>query len=57
MTSRHPDTATGVLATNDDLVCIGDKIEWLTKWAMAICALSLAAWVTIAALLIDLAVG
>lgn len=50
-------SVTGVLATKDDLVRIGDKIEWLTKWAIAVCAMSLAAWTAIAALLLDLAVS
>lgn len=45
----------GVVATKDDLVRLGDKIEWLTQWVIAICAMSLAAWVTIAALLVELA--
>lgn len=50
-------SVTGVLATKDDLVRIGDKIEWLTKWAIAICAMSLAAWTAIAAQLVELAVS
>lgn len=48
-------SVTGVLATKDDLVHLGDRIEWLAQWGMAICAMSLAAWVTIAALLVELA--
>lgn len=48
---------TGTLATNYDIARVGYKIERLTKWAVAICAMSLAAWVMIATLLIYLAVS
>ncbi len=48
-------SVTGVLATKDDLVRLSVRIDWLTQWVIAICATSLAAWATIAALLVELA--